>query len=106
MTTGFNTQQGQGNYYLQFETTNKEYFLFMQEMARRCVDGKIPKRKVVHAHWIHEEVKCQNLGKPTIRYYRRCSACGKRYPRDPRLKMGINLCPACGAHMDEEVADG
>ena len=39
MGTGFNTQQGSGEYRLQFETDNREYFLFMQEMARKCVDG-------------------------------------------------------------------
>ena len=55
MVTGFNTQQGQGNYYLQFETGNKEYFLFMQEMARRCVDGKIPTKEL--KHFLEVEIK-------------------------------------------------
>ena len=40
MATGFNTQVGNGEYRLQFETDNKEYYLLMQETARRCVDGK------------------------------------------------------------------
>lgn len=40
MATGFNTQVGNGEYRLQFETDNKEYYLLMQEDARRCVDGK------------------------------------------------------------------
>ena len=40
MATGFNTQVGKGEYRLQFETDNKEYYLLMQETARRCVDGK------------------------------------------------------------------
>ena len=40
MATGFNTQVGNGEYRLQFETDNKEYYLPMQETARRCVDGK------------------------------------------------------------------
>lgn len=40
MATGFNTQTGNGEYRLQFETDNKELFLLMQETARRCVDGK------------------------------------------------------------------
>ena len=38
MTTGFNTQVGNGEYRLQFETDNKEYYLLMQSTARRCVD--------------------------------------------------------------------
>ena len=40
MTTGFNTKVGNGEYRLQFETDNREYYLLMQETARRCVDGK------------------------------------------------------------------
>ena len=38
MATGFNTQVGNGEYRLQFETDNKEYYLLMQSTARRCVD--------------------------------------------------------------------
>lgn len=38
MATGFNTQTGGGQYRLQFETDNEEYFLLMQELARCCVD--------------------------------------------------------------------
>ena len=40
MATGFNTQVSNGEYRLQFETDNIEYYLLMQETARRCVDGK------------------------------------------------------------------
>lgn len=38
MATEFNTQTGGGQYRLQFETDNEEYFLLMQELARCCVD--------------------------------------------------------------------
>ena len=40
MATAFNTQAGNGKYRLQFETDNKECYLLMQNIARRCVDGK------------------------------------------------------------------
>ena len=40
MATGFNTQVSNGEYRLQFETDNREYYLLMQSTARRCVDGK------------------------------------------------------------------
>lgn len=40
MSTEFNTQIGNGQYRLQFETDSKEYFLRMQETARECIDGK------------------------------------------------------------------
>ena len=39
MATGFNTQFGNGEYRLQFETDNREYYLLMQSTARRSVDG-------------------------------------------------------------------
>ena len=41
MSSGFNTQVGGGKYRLQFETDNKECYLLMQEIARRCVDGTV-----------------------------------------------------------------
>lgn len=41
MATGFNTKVGKGEYRLKFETDDKEQFLLMQEIARRCVDGTI-----------------------------------------------------------------
>lgn len=40
MATEFNTQIGNGEYRLQFETDNKEHYLLMQSIARRCVDGE------------------------------------------------------------------
>ena len=39
MATGFNTKVSNGEYRLQFETDNREYYLLMQSTARRCVDG-------------------------------------------------------------------
>ena len=38
MPTEFNTQVGNGEYRLQFETDNKEHHLLMQSAARRCID--------------------------------------------------------------------
>lgn len=38
MATEFNAQTGGGKYRIQFETDNAEYFMLMQELARRCVD--------------------------------------------------------------------
>lgn len=39
MTTEFNTQVGNGEYRLQFETNNEAHYLLMQSAARQCVDG-------------------------------------------------------------------
>ena len=38
MATEFNTQVGNGEYRLQFETDNKAHYLIMQSSARRFVD--------------------------------------------------------------------
>ena len=40
MATGFNTQTVNGNYRIQFETDNNDYYQLMIDTARRCVDGK------------------------------------------------------------------
>lgn len=40
MSTSFNTQTGNGEYRIQIETDNEQHYLFLQEIARRCVDGK------------------------------------------------------------------
>ena len=38
MATEFNTQVGNGEYRLQFETNNEAHYLLMQSAARRCID--------------------------------------------------------------------
>lgn len=38
--SGFDTQTGNGEFQLQFFTDNKQHYLIMQEVARRCVDDK------------------------------------------------------------------
>ena len=57
---------------------------------------------VVHAHWVEDDHGC----------CRNCSACGFRVGDDTSYdlygdwKIAPKRCPECGAHMDEEVADG
>ena len=38
MATEFNTQISNGEYRLQFETSNEAHYLLMQSAARRCID--------------------------------------------------------------------
>lgn len=38
MATVFNTQVGNGKYYLQFETDNKEHYMLVQSLVRLCID--------------------------------------------------------------------
>ncbi len=45
MSFGFNSQMGESKYAIQIETDNLEQFLFMQDMARECVDGKHKDKK-------------------------------------------------------------
>ena len=40
MSTSFNTQTGNGEFRIQILTDNEQHYLFLQEIARRCVDGK------------------------------------------------------------------
>ena len=100
MATRFNTQVGNGEYRLQFETDNKEHYLFMQKMARRCVDAK----PVVHGEWIEGEIERD----PEIKFgrvYRRstptfqCSLCKETFAGS---NYGFNYCPNCGAKMKGE----
>lgn len=56
----------------------------------------MPVEPVVHAHWDSEH---------------RCSACGAEaishdLDEETRAYYATRRCPDCGAHMDEEVADG
>lgn len=93
--TFFNTGAGKDGYFLRFETDDKEQYLYMQEAARLCLDGKIkgntsgvyPER---HAHWMDGA----GIGKSFTHH---CSICGAGgYP-------SWNYCCICGAKMDEEV---
>ena len=54
MATEFNTQVGNGKHCLQFETDNREYYLLMQETARRCVDGQ-PVTNADHIRSMNDE---------------------------------------------------
>ena len=84
--TKFNTQVlgPEGLYRLQFETDNKEHYLFMQEAARTCVDGKIPR-----GHWIWYEV---SGGRKRCK----CSECGESHG-----SMATPCCPYCGIRLEE-----
>ena len=44
MATEFNTQVGNGEYRLQFETNNEAHYLLMQSAARRLIDHAKPMR--------------------------------------------------------------
>ena len=79
-----------------------EYFGGLQYYNGRWYNGLgnvVEVEPVVHAHWIMRGGR------------RYCSACGTmacvtRDTDDFWYTVGTKRCPECGAHMDEEVADG
>lgn len=95
--TSFNTQEGKDiGYRLQFETDDKEKFLYMQEQARKCIDNVFQYNTVKHGHW----------EKTLHRWEFRCSYCWHRIKvRKTECENLPNYCERCGAKMDEEVEE-
>ena len=85
MATWFNTQTGCGKYHLQFETDDREKYLVMQEVARRCVDGThgiiVPFGRWENQDSSYTRFRCSNC---------KCNNFSGRW----------KYCPACGAKMD------
>jgi len=98
--TLFNTQIGNGEFRLQFETDDKNKFLYMQEKARRCVDNKIESDQPVHAHWVRMHVS-------EIEDAFVCSRCQRvtTFHKNAPFEIVLEECPYChcGAKMDEEI---
>ena len=95
MATGFNTQTGGGQYRIQFETDNEEYFLLMQELARCCVDH--PKVKTnadrIRAmtdeelakfipNWSYTDA-CKCVEKPYVDCNNECEKCVSEWLQQP-----------------------
>lgn len=99
--TFFNTQQGPDiGYRLQFETDDKDKFLFMQEQARKCVDNRYKDNAVRRGHWIPS---------PDVMNPIRCSECNMPAPFAARenefgdfeiCRYPSSYCHECGAKMD------
>ena len=90
MATGFNTQVGNGEYRLQFETDNREYYLLMQSTARRCVDGAhMTNADHIRAMSDEELAKIieRELGCPVTgdceKMYRDCNSCWLDWLQQP-----------------------
>lgn len=82
--TFFNTQTGKDiGFFLQFETDDKEKFLFMQEKARKCVDNKHKEEPVRYGHWVLEAKHCFNeYGECIVYVVALCSECKKVWHND------------------------
>lgn len=87
MATSFKSQQGNGEYSLQFETDNEEKYKLVEKAAEMAVDGKTAAdvTKVKHGRW-------RKSGNE-----KKCSLCKFIYYNN---NDDFNYCPNCGAKMD------
>lgn len=79
--------------------TEREYEIYRRIVELEMVVGKTPaveSEPVVHARWIV----------PDDNYPDTCSNCLFEFVWDGDDDYHPKRCPHCGAHMDEEVADG
>ena len=98
MATEFNTQIGNGKYCLQFETDDEDYYLIMQEIARRCIDG----RHITNTNRVDGCEYCNDgsiiynadeefyISGNTLRVDMGCHSYGL---------VNINFCPMCGRRL-------
>ena len=86
MATSWKSQQGNGEYRLQFETDNEEEYKLVEKAAQMAMDGKTEAdfEEVKHGYWKH------NLY---------CSVCGYLYDTG-EYTNAKDFCPNCGAKMD------
>lgn len=93
MATSWKSQQGKGEYALQFETDDEGKYKLVEKAAQMAMDGKTVDdvAEVVHAHWI------ENFGlvyQNKVFFGFRCTACNLTN------NAMSNYCPNCGAKMD------
>lgn len=76
--TFFNTQEGKDiGYRLQFETDDKEKFIYMQEKARNCIDNIFKDDTVRHGHWnLSADIADGDDGDRWVHVNAKCSRCG------------------------------
>ena len=95
--TSWQSQQGDGEFSLQFETDNKAKYKFVEKAAQMAVDGKHDLRLLEkkHGSWSRGTGTGGSV-------YAHCSACGRRMNE---YCYGYAHCPMCGAPMDGERAE-
>ncbi len=105
MATSWKSQQGKGEYALQFETDDEGKYKLVEKAAQMAMDGKTvdDMAEVKHGEWIDKwDGKYAN---PTYV----CSNCGEKallecYINELhqwRYRQSLSIrCPHCGAKMD------
>lgn len=94
MATGWNSQQGEGLYSLQFETDNKQKYKLVEKAAQMAIDGKTVDdfAEVRHGEWKeHFAFGCWHYD---------CPFCDDGYATKEKDKKRPNYCQNCGAKMD------
>ena len=97
MATSWKSQQGNGEYRLQFETDNEEEYKLVEKAAQMAMDGKTKADfvEVKHGYWVDDIQEFTSPAGVTQKYLcgYKCSLCG----RSERIKEPY--CN-CGAYMD------
>ena len=98
MSTWWNSQQGEGEYSLQFGTDDKEKYKLVEKAAQMAIDGKTVDDfvKVKHAEWKWGE----GLGG---QYGIWCTNCGAGWVDSENaewIAREHDYCPKCGARME------
>lgn len=93
MSTWWNSQQGEGEYSLQFETDNREKFRLVEKAAQMAIDGKTVDdvAEVKHGEWKeHFAYGCWHYD---------CPFCDDGFATKERQINTPNYCQNCGAKM-------
>lgn len=97
MATNWKSQQGDGMYYLQFETDDKDKYKLVEKASQMAIDGITDIAEVKHGEWI----KPQFVGRRGFYGLKDCACgiCKKEYAIEESCNL-LNYCPNCGGKMD------
>lgn len=96
MSTSWKSQQGKGEYALQFETDDEGKYKLVEKAAQMAMDGKTADDfvEVKHGEWIYTGDTIDIILDTTYSEWK-CSECGYIFCGDK-----MNSCHNCGAKMD------
>lgn len=97
MSTWWNSQQGEGEYTLQFGTDNRAKYRLVEKAAQMAIDGKTVDDvvEVKHGEWLKLDGEWREHGTNRQLIIHQCSCCGMYFQNAP-----YQYCPHCGAKMD------
>lgn len=92
MATSWKSQQGDGKYYLQFETDDTDKYKIVEKASQMAIDGIADVEEVKHGEWILTKTEFGWNGSEYPAEYT-CSVCGRKEEKEEPY------CH-CGAKMD------